>query len=279
MEPKYEAAITALVDAYKDAIKRIRAELNRLDITNMSRANSTAALKAVSEILAELNEESAAWVAGHIPEAARNGIITTLLALGVADTVAAAEKIVKFNRINANMVAATIADTQADLLAVTQNVDRRIKAAVRNATAESMRANMAAGINGRKTLSRDILTSIRRDLGAAAETGIIDAAGRRWKPETYVDTVARTKMAETHRTATVNEAVQRAAFYGVISRHNATDACARWEGRIVKFVMDAPGNYPYLYALPRREIFHPNCRHTVTPLRDPNRTLDLDTDE
>ncbi|GIQ63705.1 hypothetical protein PACILC2_22730 [Paenibacillus cisolokensis] len=270
-ERDIERGISALVAAYKDAVDRIRAELLRLDITDMSRANTTAALREVARILSELNEESAAWVAEFIPEAARAGVVKAIVDLGVVETVKEAEKIAKFNRVNANLVAAVVEDTQADLLAVTQNVDRRVKTAVRKVTADSVRANMAAGINGRKTISREILAGLRRELGSAVETGIIDAAGRRWKPEVYVDMVVRTKTAQASRDAAVNEAVQRGAFYGVISSHGATDACRKYEGKIVKLTPDAPGDYPYIGDLPRREIFHPNCRHTVTPVRNPER--------
>ncbi|MCU6709344.1 phage minor capsid protein [Paenibacillus sp. J5C_2022] len=263
--------MTDLAAAYKDAVKRIRAELLSMDLTDMSRANTAAALREVARILSALNKESAEWVATNIPEAARVGVVKAIIDLGVAESVEAAEKIAKFNRINSDMVAAAIADTQSDLLAVTQNIDRRTKATVRKVAADSFRANMAAGINGWRTISRDILAGLRAELGKAVDTGIIDSAGRRWKPEVYVDMVTRTKTAEMSRNAATNEAIQREAYYGVISRHGATDACREYEGKIVKLIPDAPGDYPYIGELPRRKIFHPCCRHTVTPVRDPAR--------
>ncbi|WP_028560841.1 phage minor capsid protein, partial [Paenibacillus pinihumi] len=141
--------------------------------------------------------------------------------------------------------------------------------AIRRASATVMRENMAAGINGRKTINRETMVEVRKIIGDTTDKIAISAGGRRWKPETYVDMVTRTKMAEAHRESTANEAVQRGVFYGVISRHGATDACSRWEGRIVKLTMEAPGDYPYFLDLPRREIFHPNCRHVITPIRNP----------
>nr|WP_328285998.1 phage minor capsid protein [Brevibacillus agri] len=206
----------------------------------------------------------------NLPIAAADGVAAAIYALGVADTFEEARKIAKFNRMNKAMVDAVIADTQADLLAVTQNVERKVRAAVRQVTADSMRANMARGVNGRRTVSRDILDGLRMKLGDSVNTGIIDAAGRRWRPEVYVDMVTRTKTMEAHMEATINEGVAREAFYGVISRHGATDACRNWEGKVVKLVPDAPGNYPYLGDLRGgREIFHPNCKHVVTPVRKP----------
>ncbi|WP_338461568.1 phage minor capsid protein [Brevibacillus borstelensis] len=268
--PDYEYEIAHLVSAYKRAVSDILRELERLDLTDISRAQAQAALAEVARILASLNEESAAWVAANIPKAATDGVAAAIFALGVAETFEEARSIAKFNRMNRAMVDAVIADTQADLLAVTQNVERKVRAAVRQVTADSMRANMARGVNGRRTISRDILDGLRKKLGDSVNTGIVDAAGRRWRPEVYVDMVTRTKTMEAHMEATINEGVAREAFYGVISRHGATDACRNWEGKVVKLVPDAPGNYPYLGDLRGgREIFHPNCKHVVTPVRKP----------
>ncbi|MFD2702779.1 phage minor capsid protein [Paenibacillus shunpengii] len=268
-EPNYDRDIERLINAYKRAVRGITAELSRMDLTDMSRAQATAALKEVAEILSELNDESAEWVVANIPIAVTDGITRAIIDLGVVATIEEARDIVKFNRTNREMVAAAIADTQADLLAVTQNVDRRVRQAVRQATADGMRANMAAGINGRRTISADILQRMRQTLNSAVETGIIDAAGRRWKPEVYVETVVRTKMMRAQIDGTINEALDREVMYGRISSHGAKDACRNWEGRIVKLTPDAPGDYPEIGALPRREIFHPRCKHVVSPIRRP----------
>jgi hypothetical protein len=268
-EPIYDYDIEILVRAYKNAMLSISAGLLRLDLTAMSRANSRAALAEVAATLRSLNDESATWVERHIPKAATDGIARTIVALGAADTLPAAEKIVKFNRINREFVASAVADTQADLLAVTQNVDRRVKTAVRQATADSMRANLTRGVNGNRTLNTDILARMKKTLGSAIDTGIIDSAGRRWSPENYVKMLTRTKMAATQRESTINEAVGRGAYYGVISRHNAIDKCRGYEGMIVKLTQDAPGEYRFIGDLPRNEIFHPCCKHLVTAIRDP----------
>lgn len=268
-EPVYDYDVALLVRAYKNALLSISAELSRLDLTAMSRANAKAALAEVAAILRSLNEDSAAWVERYIPKAATDGIARTIVALGAADTLQDAERIVKFNRINREFVASAVADTQADLLAVTDNVDRRVKQAIRQVTADSMRANLTRGINGNRTLNADILAHMKKTLGSAIDTGIVDSAGRRWRPEVYVEMVTRTKMAQAQRESSINEAVGRGAYYGVISRHNAIDKCRGYEGIIVKLTSDAPGDYRYIGDLPRNEIFHPNCKHLVTAIRDP----------
>lgn len=265
--PNYDYRTDKLKRAYQTAILEILRELERIDVANLTQANARAHLADISKILASLDKESAQWVVENIPIAARDGVAKTLVELGIAKDLAEARTIVKFNRANKALIDAAIADTQSDLLAVTQNVNRKVRATIRHVTSEVMRNNYAGGTVGRKTITKEILEGLRRDLGQAVNTGIIDARGRRWRPQVYVDMLARTKMMEVHKEATRNEAVQREAYYGVISRHGATDACRNWEGKIVKLYVDAPGDFPYIDDLPRNEIFHPNCRHAVSPFK------------
>lgn len=264
-EPNYDRDIDRLVAAYKVAIAAILTELDRIDLANISRAIAAAALVEVTKILRDLNEESAAWVAENIPQAVRDGVLTALISLDVED----AEKVAKFSRINRELVAAAVADTQADILAVTQNIDRRVRTAIRQVAAESMRANLTKGVNGRRTISREMLAGMKKKLGDSVTTGIIDSAGRRWDPKTYVEMLTRTKMAQAHREATINEAISRNAYYARVSKHGATDDCRLYEGTIVKLVPDAPGPFKYLGDIPRRSLFHPCCRHSLSPIRDP----------
>lgn len=270
--PNYDPQVEQIVRLYRRALADIQRELDRFDITNFKRVNLMATLKSVTDILASLNDDSAKWVEENIPLAARAGVADAMVSLGVVGTLAEAQQIVKFNRVNAELVKAAVADTQADLLAVTQNVDRKVRATVRQVVSESMRQNLAKGINGRRTMNADTLSGLRNKLGDSLNTGIIDAAGRRWKPEVYVDMVTRTKMMRMTNEASINEAVDREAYYGVISSHGAKDLCRNWEGRIVKLIDSAPGNYPYYGSLPNREIFHPNCKHTISPVRVPGRS-------
>jgi hypothetical protein len=273
--PTYEYEVSQLVNYYKKAVDEILRELERIDLSNFKRANAQAKLNSIAEILAELDASATAWVEATIPIAARDGVVNTLLSLAVVDTVEQALNIVEFNRINQNMVAAAVADTQSDLLAITQNIDRKVKAGIRQAVADSIRANMTKGINGRKTISADILTEMRAQLGKVVETGIIDSAGRRWLPSTYAEMVTQTKLASTYTEATTNEALQRGAYYGVISRHGAIDSCRYHEGRIIKLTPDAPGNYPTWNELKATgQIAHPNCRHFFSPIRNLDRLPD-----
>jgi hypothetical protein len=269
--PTYEYDIAILIGYYREALQKVSNELNRIDLTNFERANLIVVQKEIADVLAELDIRTSAWVASMIPKAAEDGIIASIIALGVAETVEEARTIVILNRLNRDFIKTAIADTQDDLLQVTQNVSRKVRTTIRQVTAEAMRANLSQGINTTDSIKRDILRDLRQRLGESLNTGIIDAAGRRWKPEVYVETVTQTKLAQTQRESAINDALGRNAYYGIISSHGASDLCRNWEGRIVKLTPDAEGDYPYYGALPNREIFHPRCKHVVSPVRRPDR--------
>lgn len=265
--PSYEYEITKLVKYYEDALRQISRELERINITDIQRAHMLAIQKEIAGILSELDEKASAWVAANLPQAAEDGVIRAIVALGVVDTVEEARKIVEFNRLNRDLIITAVADTQDDLLQITQNVSRKVRTTIREVTAEAIRINLTRGINASDPIKRDIVAELRKRLGDSINTGIIDASNRRWSPKVYAETVVLTKMAHTEREATMNEAVGRGANYGVISSHGAKDACRNWEGKIVKLTPDAEGDFPYVGSLPRREIWHPRCKHVVTPFR------------
>ena len=78
-------------------------------------------------------------------------------------------------------------------------------------------------------------------------------------------------MLEAHKEASINEALTEGSNYARISRHGATDACRKYEGKVIKLVADAPGDYLYIGDIPRSKIFYPNCKHLITPVRNPER--------
>lgn len=266
-QPNYEYDVKRLVKAFEQALKDVQRELDALFLTDFERAQILAVEKSIRNILSDMTKYGDEWATVAMTTAASEGIASTIYALGLASTYEDAVKIVKFNTTNKRLVDAAIADTQADLLAVTQNIERQAKLAIRKATAEAMRYKLTRRINA----TQDISKEIRQRIVKATDVAIIDARGNRWKVSNYADMLARTKMMHAHREASINEALSEGSYYGRISRHNAKDACRKWEGKVVKLVADAPGDYPYVGDLPRKEIFHVNCKHLIIPLRNPSK--------
>lgn len=265
--PNYDYDVKRLSREYEKALKAVQSELNSLFLTDFERAQIVAVELNIRAILRDLNTYGNTWATAAITKSARDGVAGAIFALHLTETLEEAQKIARFNALNKPLVEALVADTKADLLAVTQNVERKTRAAVRQVTAQVMREKSAAGINGARSLQQAMSRGLRDKLGQSADTAIVDSAGRRWKLKTYTEMLARTKMLEAHKEATRNEALSEGVQYGVISRHGAIDACRKWEGKVVAFSYDAPGNYPILDELPRNEIFHPNCKHLVSPVR------------
>lgn len=266
-QPNYEYDVKRLVKAFEQALKDVQRELDMLFLTDFERAQILAVEKSIRNILSDMTKYGDEWASVAMTTAATEGIASAIYALSLVSSFDEALKVVKFNTANKRLVDAAIADTQADILAVTQNIERQAKLAIRKATAEAMRHKITRGINA----TQDISKEIRQRIVKATDVSIIDARGNRWKVGNYADTLARTKMMHAHREASINEALSESSLYGRISRHGAKDACSKYEGKIVKLVADAPGDYPYIGDLPRNEIFHPNCKHLVTPLRDPSK--------
>lgn len=266
-QPNYDYDVKRLVKAFEQALKDVQRELDALFLTDFERAQIIAVEKSIRNILSDMTKYGDEWATVAMTTATMEGIASTLYALGLVSTFEEALKVVKFNTANKRLVDAAIADTQSDLLAVTQNIERQAKLAIRKATAEAMRYKLTRGINA----TQDISKEIRQRIVKATDVAIIDSRGHRWRLSTYTDMLAREKMRQAHQEASINEALSEGSLYGRISRHGAKDKCRLWEGKIVKLAADAPGDYPYIGDLPRNEIFHPNCRHLVTPLRDPRK--------
>src|SRR5699024_2428552 len=269
--PDFKYNTTRLVRYYKRAVEDIMREIERRDIT-MYQANSRLLLADISEIIVDLDKNSEDWVKEYIPKTARQGVERSLVSLGVVSSFEEAERMAKFNKINREMVRAVVADTYQDIAQVTQNIDRKTKAALRRVFAETIREQYTQGVSGLKTIKRETLNRMYKDIGDSVNTGIIDAAGRRWNADTYVEVVAHEKMNQAYFEANTNEAIARGAYYGIISSHGATDACRYSEGRIVKLVVGAAGDYPTVDELRNtNQIFHVRCLHHVNTLR----TVDL----
>lgn len=268
--PVYDDWVASLTEKYEQAFKALRRELMAAPVDSMQKAQLEAAIEDMVEITQRLNIETAEWAKTYVPEAAKDGIATARASIGIATNYAAARASARFSGLNKRMVESVMADLQNDLLAVTQNVERRVRTAIRTATAEVLRDNMVQGKNGLRTNRAALLNNLREKLGATLDTGIVDAAGRRWNPATYVDMVVRTKLMEAHMNGSINEALERGVMYGRVSVHHAADACSKWEGRILKLIPDAPGNFPTVdEARASREVFHPRCGHAVLPERNP----------
>jgi hypothetical protein len=253
--PSYEEEIALLVAFFVQAVEDIQRQLDSFLLNGADRKAAQATLKEITAILAALDVNTTEWTNRNVPIAVSDGVALALVTLGVAKTLNEAREVVKLRPAQRELVEMVSEEMVGDLKNVGVTIAKKIRTALRQVTADVLR-----------TKSVD-LQKHRATLIKAANSGYIDTSPqqRRWKPGVYAENVAMTQLSEAQREASISEGASRKVLYGVISRHNAKDACRNWESKIVKLVPDAPGDYTYIRDINKRDLFHPRCKHVVTP--------------
>lgn len=269
--PKYVRDTDQLIRYYKEAFKDIA--LKMAVMTNgLERQMAESLLSQISFILRQLDSNTDQWVRQTITATFTEAQAQSLVSMGVAATLTEATGMVTFSMLARDNVEAIISDTYGDLLLATQNTERKIKQLVRNAVSDTMRVKAVEQWGRRITRNEvvDRLTraGLSRKLDAEAWVGIVDKAGRRWNLSTYSEMVVRTKMQQAHVEGVRVEALDRGVDLAVISSHGATDPCRNFEGMVISMNGLTPGYRTYAELRASGKIFHPNCGHHITPLRD-----------
>jgi len=266
-KPNYDYQTAELLRFFESSRKEIETLISEMATERkLNRAMLVAYEKQLDAIIARLNDRGLSWADSAMTEAATNGVADTLMSLDLANSRADALAIASMAATNEQMLYALIADTQDDILGVTQNMSRQSKKLLRGVFTEQLRAQRARGSNSYRELKNLLNQSLARQKQQGVDITVIDNGGRRWKQRDYIDMLVQTKMMHAHKEAAINRALEEGTQYGRITRHGAKDACSRWEGKIVKLDPDAPGDYPYYGDLPNREIFHCRCRHRILPI-------------
>jgi hypothetical protein len=269
-EPNYDYNADRLVRYYSNALSSMQRELRKASLFSLQHAAQAYALQEnIRNILHGLNQDAYQWANDNIPNAAYDGVASALVSLGLVKTLDEAKRIASFNQVNQKLVNQAVADTQQDVLAISQYIDKNVRNSIRNIAATVIRENLAQGY-GRRTITDEMrkrVEKLQKDLEGAADVAIRDNANRVWKAETYTHMLARTKLMNVYNDSTTNEAVGRGANYGIISTNPRTrDACIYHEGRVILLDSNAQGDFMTLEELKGTgQIFHPNCKHHVLP--------------
>ena len=80
--------------------------------------------------------------------------------------------------------------------------------------------------------------------------------------------VVRTKLQQAHIEGVRVESLERGVDLAVISSHGAKDACGGYEGLVISMNGETPGYKTYQKLRQGGKIFHPNCKHHISPIRD-----------
>lgn len=274
-EPKYDKDVKKITSYYAKARDLIIVELLKHVETGSDsiKINQQASLlRQVDVILRDLNVTVQQTIEEGILQSYQEGQAALAYSVGDFKTISEAAEGVAFSLLAKEAVDAIIADTFDDLLSATNLTSRRIKRIVRQTVAEKMRLDMARQ-NGLAVMKSNIAEELTKKgfsktVKEEGFVGIVDRKGRKWELNRYVELVVRTKYKHARFEGIRNEAAERGVDLAVISSHGAKDACSRYEGMIIS-MNGATNGYPTLSELRKgNAIFHPNCKHTIYPIRD-----------
>lgn len=96
--------------------------------------------------------------------------------------------------------------------------------------------------------------------------GIIDKAGRHWKPDVYSKMVLRTKMMQSEIAMQQEQALLNGTDLAYIAGPHVDNPCEGWIGVVISLNGRTPGYPTYDYCRATGQVFHPNCQHWVVPL-------------
>ncbi|MBC9785098.1 minor capsid protein [Heliobacterium chlorum] len=271
-EPVYERDVNQLVKFYKKAFREVVEKLKAASNVGLEQAQAESLISQIAFILKELDDSTKAWCDETINRAFQEGQAAALLSMGEATSLAEAASRSSFSMLARQTVEALMNDTYSDLLLATKNTERKVKQLVRSMVGDTMRSR-AIEQQGRRTLTNEIARKlaakgVSRRLHDEAWVGIVDAAGRRWKLSTYADMVVRTKLTQAHVEGVRTETLERGVDLAVVSSHGATDACRVFEGMVISINGMTTGFPTYQQLRDSGNIFHPNCKHHISPIRD-----------
>ncbi|MEV2333358.1 hypothetical protein ABND70_22940, partial [Paenibacillus larvae] len=72
-ETQYDYDVDRLVSAFKQALRKVRNELNGMELVGMRRAIVLATIRKIESILSELLDDADDWIQEYIPKAASGG--------------------------------------------------------------------------------------------------------------------------------------------------------------------------------------------------------------
>jgi len=224
----------------------------------------------VAQILQELDEDAAQWIAENIPKSYLRGVRTADLGFGEIGMMGTGNIQPLVHR---EAIQALVDSVQDDLLDKSERMERGYRTLVqrtqlRVAQDKLITDRVALGIaegKARREVSREIKAKLIDELGDAP----LMINGRSYDPKKYAEMVTRTMTAEAQSAGTVNRVIEAGHDLVMVTAHGAKDGCGFYEGKVFSVSGTHP-SYPPLDSAPNGgPPFHPNCRHGLAPFVEP----------
>jgi hypothetical protein len=264
----------ALVKMYKQAALELKDRAQKRlvrDQRKLTKESLRARVleREVADILAQLDADTARWIAENIPQAYLRGVSKAQLGL---EEIGLDTAIDLTPVIHEAAVQVLVNGTQENFAQATRQLATGYRQIVRRtqlalAQDAKTQASIARGIIEGKTqleVRRDLITQLLDEFGDRP----IRVGARTFEIGDYAEIVSRTMEAEAASAGTVNAMIDAGEDLVMISAHGATDGCSYYEGKVFSISGTDP-KYPPLASTPNGgPPFHPNCAHATMPYID-----------
>ena len=272
LEEYIMALVMLYVAANEEYINMIVKNLELTDAEKAGAVSMTTMLNRVNSLTTTLKNSGKSGTNTAIKNAYDLGYANALYELGKIESIKKGMSDVKYTDEQQAVLDKLMTDTYNDLLVATKYMSEASKKFIRVKTSQVMQIKSALR-QGNRQLVRTLMygfteSALARDAARQGFTGIVDKAGRKWNLQTYAEMVVRTKLTQAHIQGTSKCGQELGYHLYIISSHNAIDACINWEGEIITIGEKIEGYYSYEELAESGEIWHPNCKHHLTPISD-----------
>lgn len=233
--------------------------------TPTTQARKRKVLGEIQKIFNEADDSVQAWIKVEIPTFYEMGMFSAIKLLDERGTPIRIDK--EYVAFHKQAIEAIAQDAYSSISKGIQGMVRSAEHILQQTTQKQVLERIAKGsITGEanKTIAKDIAKMLK-DEGL---TAITDKAGRDWDLLTYSEMLSRTKLTQAHNSGVVNRTVENGNDLVIVSDHFGTcDLCAPFQGRILSATGRNEG-YLSLDDAMAEGLFHPNCRHVITPYYD-----------
>lgn len=263
------ARIEQLRRIYLKAQGDMTRRLSSIDLTSFQRYRTEQLLSQINSMIDEIDVRAYNWAKRSVKHSYRSGVNYGADHLRRMKVV----RSVKYDALIHRQAVDVLTDAVAtDLLEINgvirRNVSRYIRATqqriIEDRNISKALAESALHGEARRSTSDRLLSQFRKRMEAGE---FIEINGRKYRPETYSELVARTRMREASSQGTVNTCLQYGNDLVQVSIHqdiDGDDICNEYEGRIFS-LSGTSKTYPMLDHMPP---FHPNCRHVLLPITE-----------
>ncbi|UVX69094.1 MAG: minor capsid protein 2 [Bacteriophage sp.] len=281
-KPKYIKTVDKISALYEGALKDLYniliKELALKGINDPRVINQTKIIVQIEQRLLQLQNDVTPLTLQALREAYTQGELDYVLGLYESDSLDDAMKKVGHTIVDTKRVEALYSDTLREVLKATKNTAVNIKTLVRKTAQKVIQHRLAVSQNKREAMKQLYDELCKKGLSPKITdegfVGIVDKSGRRWNLKTYSDMLINTKVQQAHVQATQEKSEEYGIDLAIISKHGAKDACRKFEGMVISLRGETKGFPTYEELRRTKQIFHPNCRHNVTPIRDYDKLSD-----